>query len=89
MQTLHQQYNRVSPAENEIYAWLKYKEIDSFIIFDDDSYSLQDFLHKELIKTSITGDKEMIMDMDDCTGICKEHVEEAIKKLIKNDMKER
>ena len=75
--------------QNEIYAWLKDKEIDSFIIFDDDSYSLQDFLHKELIKTSITGDKEMIMDMDDCIGICQGHVEEAIKKLIKNDMKER
>ncbi len=67
--------------QNEIYAWLKGKKIDSFVIFDDDSYDLQDFLHKELIKTSITSDDEMIRNMDDCTGLCRNHAREAIKKL--------
>ena len=67
--------------ENEIKAWLEENDVESFIILDDDSYDLQSFLHKELIKTSLTKDDEMVTNMEPITGLCKEHVEEAIKIL--------
>lgn len=67
--------------QNEIDMWLQDKNVESFIIIDDDSFDLQKFLHKELIKTSFTADNEMIKNMDDCTGLCEHHVMEAIKKL--------
>lgn len=67
--------------QNEIDAWLKHKDVESFIVIDDDPFDLQKFLHKELIKTSFTPDNEMIKNMDDCTGLCERHVIEAIKKL--------
>ena len=67
--------------ENEISAWLKDKEVESFIILDDDSYDLQSFLHKELIKTSITKDDEMITNMNPVIGLCENHVKEAIEIL--------
>ena len=68
---------------NEIDMWLQDKNVESFIIIDDDSSNLQKFLHKGLIKTSFTADNEMIKNMDDCTGLCEHHVIEAIKTLIK------
>lgn len=71
--------NRI--RQNEIDAWLKNKDIESFIVIDDESFDLQKFLHKELVKTSFTKDNEMIKSMDDCTGLCEHHVKEAIKKL--------
>lgn len=74
----------VSPdgiRQNEIESWMKNKDIESFIVIDDDSFDLQKFLHKELIKTSLTGNDEMITDMRFCTGLCACHVKEAIKKL--------
>lgn len=67
--------------ENEIKAWIEENEVESFVILDDDSYRLQSFLHKELIKTSLTKDDEMVTNMEKITGLCKEHVEEAIKIL--------
>ncbi len=67
--------------QNEIDKWLEDKEVEQFIVLDDDSYDLQKFLHKELIKTSFTADDEMVKDMNDCTGLCEHHVQEAIKKL--------
>lgn len=72
--------------QNEIEAWLKNKNIENFIVIDDESFDLQIFLNKELIKTSFTADDEMIKNMDDCAGLCEHHVVEAIKKLtLKNN----
>ena len=69
--------------QNEINMWLGSNNVDSFIVIDDDSYDLVDFIDRELIKTSNTKDDEMIMNMDSCTGLCGYHVEEAVCKLNK------
>ena len=69
--------------QEAIYRWLEGKNIESFIIIDDDPYHLDDFLGKELIKTSIVKDGEMIMNMDDAFGLSQIHIKEAIKKLNK------
>ena len=69
--------------QEAIYRWLEGKNIESFIIIDDDPYHLDDFLGKELIKTSIVKDGKMIMNMDDAFGLSQIHIKEAIKKLNK------
>lgn len=69
--------------QEAIYRWLEGKNIESFIIIDDDPYHLDDFLGKELIKTSIVKDGEMIMNMDDAFGLSEFHIKQAIKKLNK------
>ena len=63
--------------ELEIKTWLKDKDIESFIIIDDDAYDLQSFINKELIKTYFTN-----KNIDDC-GLTKEDISIAIKKLTK------
>ena len=69
--------------QDEILAWLQDKDVESFVIIDDDSFDLPLFLHKELIKTSTTKDDEMVKNMDDCTGLSQSQVMEAIKILNK------
>lgn len=71
--------------ENEIRTWMEGKEIDSFIVIDDESCDLQSFIPNELIKTSFTKDGEMVENMDDCIGLCEYHIEKAISILNKND----
>ena len=73
--------------QNEIAAWLKYKDVESFIIIDDDSYDLTKYLSHELIKTSTTSDYEMLKNMDNCTGLCEYHIPLAINKLTLKKLK--
>ena len=72
---------------NEINEWLKDKDVESFVILDDESSFLIEFIGKELIKTSLVEDGEILKDMDDCTGLCEEHVDLAISKLNKEKIK--
>lgn len=55
--------------QNEIFKWLEGKNVDKFIIFDDDYNDLPNFLNKELIKTTFT------------TGLTENNMTEAINKL--------
>ena len=64
--------------EEQINLWLRNHDVESFVVIDDCSYDLQSFIGKELIKTSFTKDAEMLIDMDDCIGLCEEHVSQAI-----------
>ncbi len=64
----------------EIKAWLKNKDVENFIIIDDEVYYLQEF-KEHLIKTSNVKDKRNIRNIYDCSGLKPEHVEEAIRKL--------
>lgn len=75
--------------QEAIYMWLKDKDVESFIIIDDDPYHLDDFVGKELIKTSTTKDGEMIMNMDDAFGLSEFHIEEAVAKLNNIKVKKR
>ena len=76
-----------SKRGEEIKKWLKGKDIESFVIIDDETSFLMEFCNKELIKTSFLKDGEILMDMDDCTGLCKEHVDKAISILNSNEYK--
>lgn len=70
----------------EIEEWLHTRnDIDSFVILDDNSYDLQKFIGKELVKTSFTAPNEMVKDMGDCTGLQDEHVVKAINILNKTE----
>jgi hypothetical protein len=67
-----------SLRQDEIDLWLsEHDNIESFVIFDDDSFDLQKYIDTRLIKTSFTKDGEMIMNMDDCCGLLPEHIEKA------------
>lgn len=62
----------------QINMWLNENEVDSFVILDDESSHLQEFIGKELIKTSKVKDGEILMNMDDCLGLSSDDVEKAI-----------
>lgn len=74
--------------EELITIWLnEHPEVESFVIFDDETTHLKRFVDKELIKTSILENGIMLKNMDDCIGLCEDHIEIAIKKLNKNKVK--
>ena len=65
--------------EKQINLWLNdHNDVESFVVIDDCSYDLQSFIGKEFIKTSFTKDGEMLINMDDCIGLCEEHINQAI-----------
>lgn len=76
-----------SKRGEEIQSWLKNKKVESFVIIDDETTDLMEFCNKELIKTSFLKDGVMLENMDDCTGLCKEHVDKAISILNSNEYK--
>lgn len=42
--------------QEQIKEWLMHNEVESFVVIDDDTFDLTDFLGKELIKTNNNGD---------------------------------
>lgn len=64
--------------QNEIKKWLSNHIIDNFVVIDDDSYDLKDFINKELVKTNFAKDREMIQDMSECCGLCESHVSKIV-----------
>ena len=68
--------------EELIDIWLNENpNVESFIVFDDETTHLKRFVGKELIKTSFLEDGVMLMDMDDCMGLCEGHIPKAIQML--------
>lgn len=76
--------NRI--RQNEIKSWLSNNEVESFVIIDDDSYDLKDFIDKELIKTSFTTKDEMVKDMNDTLGLCEVHIHQILA-ILNNEIK--
>jgi len=71
--------------EAQINYWLSLnRDIDNFIILDDEP-NLYNNLTDKLIKTSKVNDNEMLMNMDDCIGLCEEHIKQAINMLNANN----
>jgi hypothetical protein len=73
-----------SHRESEIKQWITEcgETINSFVILDDESYDLQSFVGKELIKTSEVKEGEMIRgSWYENTGLKRKHVNQAIKIL--------
>lgn len=65
--------------EEQITMWInEHDDIDSFVVIDDESSDLIRFIGKELIKTSRVPDGQMLMNMDDCLGLCQNHIEQVI-----------
>ncbi len=72
------------PREDLITIWLnEHPNVESFIVIDDETTHLKRFIGKELIKTSFLPEGVMLKNMDDCIGLCEDHIEIAIKKLNK------
>ena len=70
------------PREDLITIWLnEHSGVESFIVIDDETTHLKRFMGKELIKTSFLPDGVMLTNMDDCMGLCKDHISIAIQKL--------
>jgi len=68
--------------QREIKEWLKnHPETEKFVILDDETTFLMDFVGKQLVKTSILPDGVMLTNMKDTTGLQEKHVKEAIKIL--------
>ena len=69
--------------DEEIKAWLsKHKEVNKFIILDDENFDLQCFIEKELIQTSSVPRGRMIKGQwYENTGLKRKHVRQAIKIL--------
>lgn len=71
--------------ENLINFWLSKNDVESFIIIDDEP-NLFNILLDRLIKTSRVKNNEMLMNMDDCYGLCEYHIEIA-KDMLKSKVK--
>jgi len=70
------------PREDLITIWLnEHPDVENFIIIDDETTHLRKFIGKELIKTSFLADGVMLKNMDDCMGLCEDHISIAINKL--------
>ena len=69
--------------DEEIKAWLsKHKEVNKFIILDDENFDLQCFMEKELIQTSSVPRGRYIKGKwYENTGLTNKHVRQAIKML--------
>lgn len=69
--------------DGEIKAWLsKHKEVNKFIILDDENFDLQCFIGKELIQTSSVPRGRYIKGQwYENTGLKNKHVRQAIKML--------
>lgn len=70
--------------EEEINEWLDTTDIniESFVILDDESYDLQSFVGKQLVKTSNVIEGEMIKGLPyEDTGLKRKHVKQAIRIL--------
>lgn len=68
--------------EKEIDEWLrKHDNIENFIIIDDESFDLQKYVGKNLIKTIRIEDDETLINNEDCIGLTECDVRIAIYKL--------
>ena len=69
--------------DEEIKAWLsKHKEVNKFIILDDENFDLQCFMEKELIQTSsVPRGRHIKGKWYENTGLKRKHVRQAIKML--------
>ena len=80
--------------QDEIREWLSLNgNIDNFVILDDETVNLMDFVGNNLVVLNKLPVGQMVRDMKDSTGLCEHHIEEAInilnkrvqcKSLIKN-----
>lgn len=70
--------------EDEINQWLNETklEVERFVILDDESFDLQSFVDKELVKTSKVIEGRMIQGLAyEDTGLKRKHIKQAIKIL--------
>jgi len=80
-------YDKNRYRQNEIEEYLSTHDISSFVVIDDDSYDLQKYVGKELIKTSFIKPNEIVTKIEDYQGLCQEHIPKAIEILNKKQLK--
>ena len=65
--------------QEEIKKWLSQnEEVENFLILDDETTQLMDFVDTNLIILNNLPVGEMVRDMSDCIGLCEEHIEQAV-----------
>ena len=75
--------SRSGNRELEIRKWMENKDIDDFIVIDDDCADLTGFIGKELVKTSFIKTDGHGDGIAELSGLTRSHVDEAINKLNK------
>lgn len=76
--------NRNGKRQDEIKAWLSnHPYVNNYVILDDETTFLMDFVNNRLVKTSILPDGVILTKMSDATGLLQEHVDKAIEILNK------
>lgn len=69
----------ICDRQDEIKEWLLLnRDVDSFVILDDESFGLMDFVGTKLIILNKLPIGQMVCDMRDSTGLCEEHIELAV-----------
>ena len=72
--------------EEQIQSWLLNRDdINNFVIIDDEPNMFKELLDKLIITSKVNND-EMLMNMDDCFGLCEEHITLAVD-MLKNKVK--
>lgn len=73
--------------QDEIKRWLlQHDDVESFVILDDETTFLMDFVDTNLIKLNNLPIGEMVCDMRDSIGLGEEHIKLAIDILNNKDM---
>jgi len=75
--------------QEEVKEWLlEHEEVDGFVILDDETTFLMEFVGTNLIQLNKLPAGVMVRRMEDCIGLGEEHIEQAIEILNKkNDVK--
>lgn len=69
--------------QDEIKQWLvDHVDVDNFVILDDETSFLMDFVGTRLVKTNCIPDGVMLQDIAEATGLMDEHVKRAIEILL-------
>ena len=69
--------------QDEIRCWLaRHADVDNFVILDDETSFLMDFVGTRLVKTNCIPDGVILQDIADATGLMDEHVKRAIEILL-------
>lgn len=77
--TIRDEFGNSGNRQEEIKLWLSYHDnIDGFVILDDETTFLMEFVGTNLIKLNTLKVGELLKDASSCTGINEEDIEKAI-----------
>lgn len=93
--TIKDSSGREFQRQDEIKVWLSWHEdVEGFVILYDETTMLMDFVGTNLIKLNNLPVGVLVRNMEDCIGLCEEHIEQAVdilnnKNLVKGYVKKK